>query len=130
MHLAARLEALCFARHRLRAVEARQGVQARRQVARAAAAVHLELADARAQLVRVAGNQMEEPHPVVQQDTGVTRDASRAERIAQTLDAASNLRAQDRMKQLASSPRLIIPGHDPAVFTRFPVPGNGVAKIE
>ena len=50
--------------------------------------------------------------------------------IAQTLDAASNLRAQDRMKQLASSPRLIVPGHDPAVFTRFPVPGNGVAKIE
>jgi glyoxylase-like metal-dependent hydrolase (beta-lactamase superfamily II) len=50
--------------------------------------------------------------------------------IAQTLDAASNLRAQDRMKQLASSPRLIVPGHDPAVFIRFPTPGNGVAKIE
>jgi glyoxylase-like metal-dependent hydrolase (beta-lactamase superfamily II) len=50
--------------------------------------------------------------------------------IAQTLDAASNLKAQDRMKQLASSPRLIVPGHDPAVFTRFPAPGNGVAKIE
>ena len=50
--------------------------------------------------------------------------------IAQTLDAASNLRAQDRMKQLASSPRFIVPGHDPAVFTRFPAPGNGVAKIE
>lgn len=50
--------------------------------------------------------------------------------IAQTLDAASNLRAQDRMKQLASNPRLIVPGHDPAVFTRFPAPGNGVAKIE
>jgi glyoxylase-like metal-dependent hydrolase (beta-lactamase superfamily II) len=50
--------------------------------------------------------------------------------IAQTLDAVSNLKAQDRMKQLASSPRLIVPGHDPAVFTRFPSPGNGVAKIE
>lgn len=50
--------------------------------------------------------------------------------IAQTLDAASNLKAQDRMKQLASSPRLIVLGHDPAVFTRFPAPGNGVAKIE
>ena len=50
--------------------------------------------------------------------------------IAQTLDAASNLKAQDRMKQLASSSRLIVPGHDPAVFTRFPAPGNGVAKIE
>jgi len=50
--------------------------------------------------------------------------------IAQTLDATSNLKAQDRMKQLASHPRLIVPGHDPAVFTRFPAPGNGVAKIE
>ncbi|HSE36420.1 MAG TPA: N-acyl homoserine lactonase family protein [Blastocatellia bacterium] len=50
--------------------------------------------------------------------------------IAQTLDAASNLRAQDRMKQLASNPRLIVPGHDPLVFTRFPAPGNGVARIE
>lgn len=50
--------------------------------------------------------------------------------IAQTLDAASNLRAQERMKQLASHPRLIVPGHDPAVFVRFPKPGNGVAKIE
>jgi glyoxylase-like metal-dependent hydrolase (beta-lactamase superfamily II) len=50
--------------------------------------------------------------------------------IAQTLDAASNLKAQDRMKQLASSQRLIVPGHDPAVFSRFPAPGNGVAKIE
>ena len=50
--------------------------------------------------------------------------------IAQTLDAASNLRAQDRMKQLASNPRFVVPGHDPAVFTRFPAPGNGVAKIE
>lgn len=50
--------------------------------------------------------------------------------IAQTLDADSNLKAQDRMKQLASDPRLIVPGHDPAVFARFPKPGNGVAKIE
>jgi glyoxylase-like metal-dependent hydrolase (beta-lactamase superfamily II) len=50
--------------------------------------------------------------------------------IAQTLDAASNLKAQERMKQLASDPRLIVPGHDPLVFTRFPKPGGGVAKIE
>jgi hypothetical protein len=34
------------------------------------------------------------------------------------------------MKQLASDPRLIVPGHDPAIFTKFPKPGNGVAKIE
>jgi glyoxylase-like metal-dependent hydrolase (beta-lactamase superfamily II) len=50
--------------------------------------------------------------------------------IAATWDAASNLKAQDRMKTLASQPRLIIPGHDPAVFERFPKPGNGVARIE
>jgi glyoxylase-like metal-dependent hydrolase (beta-lactamase superfamily II) len=50
--------------------------------------------------------------------------------IAQTLDAKANLAAQDRMKQLAASPRLIIPGHDPEVFVRFPKPGNGVARLE
>jgi glyoxylase-like metal-dependent hydrolase (beta-lactamase superfamily II) len=50
--------------------------------------------------------------------------------IAQTLDADSNLRAQDRMKQLAADPRLIVPGHDPAVFERFPNPKPGVAKIQ
>jgi glyoxylase-like metal-dependent hydrolase (beta-lactamase superfamily II) len=50
--------------------------------------------------------------------------------IAQTLDAASNLRAQDRMKQLAADPKLIIPGHDPEVMTRFPNPQPGVAKIQ
>jgi glyoxylase-like metal-dependent hydrolase (beta-lactamase superfamily II) len=50
--------------------------------------------------------------------------------IAQTLDATSNLAAQDRMKKLASSPRLIVPGHDPAVFQRFPSAGPGVAKVE
>jgi glyoxylase-like metal-dependent hydrolase (beta-lactamase superfamily II) len=49
--------------------------------------------------------------------------------IAQTLDAASNLAAQDRMLKIAASPRLIVPGHDPAVFERFPTPGNGVARI-
>jgi glyoxylase-like metal-dependent hydrolase (beta-lactamase superfamily II) len=50
--------------------------------------------------------------------------------IAQTLDKDSNLRAQDRMKQLAASPRLIIPGHDPAVFEKFPRISEGVARIE
>jgi glyoxylase-like metal-dependent hydrolase (beta-lactamase superfamily II) len=50
--------------------------------------------------------------------------------IAATLDAASNLRAQDRMKQLAADPRLIVPGHDPAVMTRFPNPQPGVARIQ
>ena len=50
--------------------------------------------------------------------------------VAQTLDAASNLRAQDRMKQLAGDPRLIVPGHDPSVMTRFPAAGAGIARIE
>lgn len=50
--------------------------------------------------------------------------------IAATFDATSNLKAQDRMRTLASQDRLIIPGHDPLVFERFPKPGNGVARIE
>lgn len=50
--------------------------------------------------------------------------------IAQTLDADSNLRAQDRMKQLAAKPSLIIPGHDPAQFERFPKVSGRAVKIE
>jgi glyoxylase-like metal-dependent hydrolase (beta-lactamase superfamily II) len=50
--------------------------------------------------------------------------------ITQTLDAASNLAALDRMRRIASDPRLIVPGHDPAVFERFPTPGNGIARID
>ncbi|HKD81575.1 MAG TPA: N-acyl homoserine lactonase family protein [Candidatus Angelobacter sp.] len=50
--------------------------------------------------------------------------------ISQTLDAASNLRAQDRMKELAASPQLIIPGHDPAVFDKFPKISDRAVKIE
>jgi len=50
--------------------------------------------------------------------------------IAQTFDAKANLAAQDRMRQLAASPRLIIPGHDPGLFVRFPKPGNGVARLD
>jgi glyoxylase-like metal-dependent hydrolase (beta-lactamase superfamily II) len=49
--------------------------------------------------------------------------------IATTVDAASNLRAQDRMKQIAARPGFIVPGHDPAVFAKFPNPAPGVAKI-
>jgi glyoxylase-like metal-dependent hydrolase (beta-lactamase superfamily II) len=50
--------------------------------------------------------------------------------IAQTFDADANLRAQDRMKQIASRLDLIVPGHDREVFIRFPKPDNGVAKIQ
>ena len=45
-------------------------------------------------------------------------------------DSTSNRQAQDRMRQLASDPRFILPGHDPAIFIRFPSPGNGVALIQ
>jgi glyoxylase-like metal-dependent hydrolase (beta-lactamase superfamily II) len=50
--------------------------------------------------------------------------------IAATLDADSNLRAQDRMRQLASKPDFIIPGHDPAIFERFHGPTADVVRIE
>lgn len=50
--------------------------------------------------------------------------------IAATLDADSNLRAQDRMKQIAASPKLVIPGHDPAMFERFPKVADRVVRIE
>ena len=49
--------------------------------------------------------------------------------IAQTLDSASNRLAQERMLRLAGHPRLVIPGHDPEVFRRFPSAGNGIARI-
>lgn len=50
--------------------------------------------------------------------------------IAQTLDSTANLAALARMKRLATEPRLIVPGHDPAVFQRFVTPGNGIAAIK
>jgi glyoxylase-like metal-dependent hydrolase (beta-lactamase superfamily II) len=50
--------------------------------------------------------------------------------IAQTLDAASNLRTQDRMRSLAGEPRLLVPGHDPAVFSRFPRVSDRIVRIE
>ena len=50
--------------------------------------------------------------------------------IAQTLDPKSNLAAQDRMKRIATAPRLIVPGHDPAVFRRFHGQSPWAVKIE
>jgi glyoxylase-like metal-dependent hydrolase (beta-lactamase superfamily II) len=50
--------------------------------------------------------------------------------IAASLDASSNLAAQDRMRKIASKPEFIIPGHDPAMFERFPSVGTGVVKID
>ena len=49
--------------------------------------------------------------------------------IAQTLDPASNLAAQRRMLKLAGTTGVVVPGHDPAVFTRFPLVGTGAVRI-
>jgi len=49
--------------------------------------------------------------------------------IAQTLDATSNLAAQDRMMKIGSRPSLVVPGHDPLVFTRFTAVAPGVVRI-
>jgi hypothetical protein len=46
-----------------------------------------------------------------------------------TFDPEAQLKAQDRMKALASKPDWIIPGHDRAVFEKFPNPVKGVARI-
>jgi glyoxylase-like metal-dependent hydrolase (beta-lactamase superfamily II) len=50
--------------------------------------------------------------------------------IAATLDAESNLRTQDRMKQMAASPKLIVAGHDPAVMKDFKEIAPGVVRIQ
>ena len=50
--------------------------------------------------------------------------------IAQTLDSLSNLAAQVRMLRLASTPGLIVPGHDPAVFARFPKVTENIVRID
>jgi glyoxylase-like metal-dependent hydrolase (beta-lactamase superfamily II) len=49
---------------------------------------------------------------------------------AQRSDTLSNLQAQDRMATIASSRKLIVPGHDMLVFTRFPTVANGVVRID
>jgi glyoxylase-like metal-dependent hydrolase (beta-lactamase superfamily II) len=49
--------------------------------------------------------------------------------IAQTLDPASNLKAQDRIRGIAASPSLIVPGHDPAVFEKFERVADGIVRI-
>ena len=50
--------------------------------------------------------------------------------IAATLEAASNLRAQDRMKELAGDAKRIVPGHDPAVMTRYRETLPGVVRVD
>jgi glyoxylase-like metal-dependent hydrolase (beta-lactamase superfamily II) len=50
--------------------------------------------------------------------------------IGTTFDAEANLAAQDRMLGLAAAKRLILPGHDPAVFERFPTVRKDVVRID
>jgi glyoxylase-like metal-dependent hydrolase (beta-lactamase superfamily II) len=50
--------------------------------------------------------------------------------IGVTFDAKSNIAAQDRMLDLAAARRYVIPGHDMAVFERFPKAGNSVVRID
>jgi glyoxylase-like metal-dependent hydrolase (beta-lactamase superfamily II) len=47
--------------------------------------------------------------------------------IAQTFDPASNIAAQDRMRVIG---KIIVPGHDPAVMTRFPHTAPRVVRID
>ena len=46
-----------------------------------------------------------------------------------TFDAEAQVAAQDRMRKLASRPEWIIPGHDRALFEKFPNPIARVARI-
>lgn len=50
--------------------------------------------------------------------------------IAQTFDRVSNLKAQDAMRALASENGRIVPGHDPAVMTRFPKVAERVVRVD
>ena len=50
--------------------------------------------------------------------------------IGETFDAAANLEAQSRMGKLVEDRRRIVPGHDPAIFDRFPATAPGVARID
>lgn len=48
---------------------------------------------------------------------------------ALTFDPEADVKTFDRMRQLASKPEWILPGHDRAVFKKFPIPVEGVARI-
>lgn len=49
--------------------------------------------------------------------------------LATTFDTAADLRYFERMKEIASDETLILPGHDRAVFDRFPEVSPGILKI-
>lgn len=49
--------------------------------------------------------------------------------VGQAMDLVPALFALDKIRALASSPELIIPGHEPQVMKRFPNPIEGVVEI-
>lgn len=59
-------------------------------------------------------------------------DENITEELANTVgfDRASNLKSIRRMKQLAATPALIVPGPDPAVFQKFPSCGPNIVRIQ
>jgi glyoxylase-like metal-dependent hydrolase (beta-lactamase superfamily II) len=50
--------------------------------------------------------------------------------VGGTFDPVGYVKAMKRMKTLASSTKLIIPGHDAKMFTMFPMVKEGIIKIE
>lgn len=50
--------------------------------------------------------------------------------IGTGLDMYECYKALVTLTEMASSTRLIAPGHDPATYERWPTPGNGVAEIK
>ncbi len=50
--------------------------------------------------------------------------------IAQTLDPVSNVKTMDRMRAMAARPELVIPGHDPLVFTRYERISDRIVRID
>ena len=47
-----------------------------------------------------------------------------------TLNPAGYIKAMQRMKNLASNIKYILPGHDAALFTKFPLVEDGIAEIK
>jgi len=50
--------------------------------------------------------------------------------VGGTLDPAGYVKAMQRMKTLVSDQKFIIPGHDAAIFERFPEVADGVVEIK
>ena len=79
------------------------------------------------QYIRVAGN----PPYVLASDNVYLYENLRSHRASATFNPSfeqANIAAQARMIELAGSVDRVVPGHDPAIFTKFPSQGR-VAHI-